>query len=150
MSIKELTSQELADLVDTRHAATGVAYAPRGLQPYYEWLLRSVHLLAESSAGAFRVAKDDESDTSIIILPGRASISGVALEFPGDVMELAAYNNDTALVWLEDNAGQTDINVTDAATGWPGGSHIKLAEVTLVAGEITQIIDRRFETILKA
>jgi len=35
-------------------------------------------------------------------------------------------------------------------TGWPGITHIKLAEVELSAGSIVSIMDRRFETILKA
>lgn len=149
MSIKQLTTEEIIDLVGTHHAGTKMKYPSRGLQPYYEWLLQSLHLLAESSAFPFRVARDDANDTSVFILPGRASIGSVALDYTGETIDLAAYNNGTAYLWLEDDAGSPLISSANDATGWPGGAHIKLAEVTLAAGRITQIIDRRFETMLK-
>jgi hypothetical protein len=149
MAIEELSSADIEQRVGTRHPRTGLEYPPSGLQPYYQWLMRALHLLAESSAGALRVARDDTSLTTVRVLPGRASIAGVALDYPGGTLDLAALNNDTAYVWLEDDGGAQVKTATDA-TGWPSGAHIKLAEVTLSAGEITAVLDRRFETMLKA
>jgi hypothetical protein len=149
MTIKELTPDQIEQRVGTRHAGTGIEYPPSGLQPYYHWLMRTLHLLAESSAAALRVARDDADATTIRVLPGRASIGGVALAYAGGTVDLAAHNNDTAYVWLEDDGGAT-VKTAGAATGWPATAHIKLAEVTLAGGEITDVLDRRFETFLKA
>lgn len=148
MTVQDLTDQQIDALANTRHAVTGIAYPPDGLQPYYQWLMRTLHLLAEASCGPLRVAQDDASPTTVAIAPGRASISGAALAYGGGTIDLAAYNNDTAYLWLYDDAGSAAIGVAAASAGWPGGAHIKLAEVTLAAGSVTGILDRRFETIL--
>jgi len=150
MPIKELTPDQIDGLVGTRHAVAGLEYPPNGLQPYYHWLLRSLHLLAESSLGALRVAADDASDTSVIIAPGRATISGVVLDFAGQTIDLSAYNNDTAYIWLFENAGAVGLGIGADAAGWPVTPHIKLAEITLAAGVITQTLDRRLETVFSA
>lgn len=147
MSIQELTTDQIESLVGTRHPATGIEYPPNGLQPYYHWLVRVLHLLSESSLGALRVAGDDTSGTTIQIAPGRVSVSGVALSYPGEVIDLAAFNNDTVHVWLRDNSGVPGVGVNADSGGWPGVAHIKLAEVTLTAGVITNILDRRMETL---
>lgn len=147
MSIQELTPDQIDGLVGTRHPSTGIEYPPNGLQPYYRWLIRALHLLAESSFGALRVAQDDSSNTTITIAPGRVTISGVVLDFPGQTSDLSAFNNDTAYVWLRDNAGSPGIGINGASGGWPGISHIKLAEVTITAGAISGILDRRMETV---
>ena len=149
MAIRPLTSDQIDSLVGTRHSTAGIEYPPDGLQPYYEWLVRTLHLLAESSCGSFRVARDEANDTTVRIAPGRAEISGVVLEFAGGSEDLAAYNNDTAYLWLEDNGGSAQVGIGTDANGWPGGAHIKLAEVTLAAGQIDTILDRRFETIFR-
>lgn len=148
MSIKELSTNQIEGLVGTRHAVTGIEYPPTGLQPYYEWLIRALHLLAESSFGALRVVAGDESDTVVWIAPGRASISGVVLDFAGLSVELSSYNNDTAYLWLYDNSGSPGIGVGADVSGWPGGAHLKLAEVAIASGQITQIIDRRIDQVL--
>lgn len=145
MSIKELTHDEIDALVGTRHPVTGVEYPPNGLQPYYHWLIRALHLLSESTLGAFRVAADETSPTTIHVAPGRASLSGVLLEFAGDTIDLSAFNNDTAYVWLHNDAGSAAVGSASDATGWPGGTHLKLAEVVIASGEITQIVDRRID-----
>lgn len=150
MTIQDLSAEQITALVGTRHAVTGVEYPPGGLQPYYEWLVRTLHHLAESSAGALRVARSSASATAVVVSPGRASIGGVALAFEGETLELATFNNSTVLVWLEDLAGAAVIGHGASAGGWPGGLHIKLAEVTVAAGEVTAVLDRRFETILSA
>lgn len=148
MSIQELTPDQIDSLVGTRHPGTGIEYPPNGLQPYYAWLVRTLHLLAESSLGALRVAEDDSSATAITIAPGRASISGVVLDFAGQTSDLAAFNNDTVYVSLLNIAGEPTIAISADAGGWPIGAHIKLAEVSLAGGVITGILDRRIETVL--
>jgi hypothetical protein len=145
MSIKELSPDEIDALVGTRHPVTGIEYPPNGLQPYYHWLMRAMHLISESTIGAFRVAPADTSATTILVAPGRASVSGVVLDFPGATIDLFGFNNDTAYVWLYNNTGSAAVGTANDATGWPGTTHIKLAEVVIAAGEITQIIDRRID-----
>jgi len=147
MPIQELTPAQIDSLVGTRHPSTGIEYPPNGLQPYYQWLIRALHLLAESSLGALRVAEEDSSATAIQIAPGRSTIAGVVLDFPGQTNDLSAFNNDTSYVWLRDNAGVPGIGINAASGGWPVIPHIKLAEVTLTAGVITGILDRRLETV---
>jgi hypothetical protein len=148
MPIKELTSDEIDSLVGTRHPIAGIEYPPNGLQPYYQWLIRALHLLAESSFGALRVSANDSSDTSVQVAPGRASISDVVLDHPGQTLSLSSYNNDSAYIWLFNSTGTPAIGVGTDAAGWPGTPHLKLAKVTIVAGQITQIVDRRIEQAL--
>lgn len=148
MAIRELASDEIEGLVGTRHPGTGIEYPPIGLQPYYEWLVRALHLLAESSLGALRVSADDSSATSVWVAPGRASISGVVLDHPGQLLDLSTYNNDTAYIWLFDNLGTPSIGTATDAAGWPVTPHLKLAEVTIASGVITHILDLRIEQIL--
>lgn len=147
MPIQPPTPEQLLALVDTHHEMTGLTYPPRGLQPYYDWLLQSLHLLAESSFGALRVAPDETGPTTITITPGRATIAGTATVFDGDTKDLSTFNNDTVLVWLEETAGVGSVDVASEAAGWPAGPHLKLAEVHLAAGTITAIVDRRFEAV---
>jgi len=148
MPQRDLTPQQVHELIDTRDPATGLVYPPTGLQPYHDWLIQSLHRLAGSAAGALRVSPSETSATSVYIAPGRATVDGAVLVYAGGDLALAAFNNDTALVWLEDDAGSALIGAAADATGWPGGAHLKLAEVELAGGEITSITDRRFETML--
>lgn len=148
MAIQTLTLDQAIARIGQRHGRTGFEYPRPGLQPYFEWLLASLELLAEASAGDLRVLRDDASPTSVRVMPGRASIAGVKLAFDGQVLDLAALDDQTALLWLEDNAGAA-VNFTDSTTGWPATAHIPLAEVTLTAGKVTDVTDLRFETILK-
>ncbi len=150
MPSQDLTSEQIIDRVGSSHAITGLAYPEAGLQPYYEWLVRSLHRLAEASAGDLRVWHDADDATSIWVAPGRCSIAGQPLSYAGGSHDLGVHNNDTALVWLEDNAGVAAVGVAAQSAGWPAGDHLKLAEAVLDAGEVTLITDRRFETLLKA
>lgn len=149
MPSSDLTSEAIRELVGTRHATTGIEFPPAGLQPYHDWLIRTLHRLAESSIGAFRIEPADTSPTTICVAPGRASIAGVALSLPENTFDLAVFNNDTALIWLADHAGIAELHVASIATGWPSGAHLKLAEITLAAGSITSILDRRFESVFR-
>jgi hypothetical protein len=150
MASKDLTPQQIADLVGSTHPSTGVAYPEAGLQPYYDWLIASLHRLSEASAGDLRVWPDADAASSVWIAPGRCSIAAVALAFEGGSTDLGLYNNDTALIWLQDDAGEASVGVASSSTGWPAGDHLKLAEVVLAGGAIERITDRRFETLLKA
>jgi len=149
MASQDLTQQQILDLAGTHHVATGVEFPQPGLQPYYQWLMQTIHRLAERSAGDLLVGLDDSSSTSVWISSGRASIAGVSLQFTGQSLDLGSLNNDTVAVWLEDSAGP-QIEYESTAIGWPASDHIKLAEVTVTAGAIANITDLRFETILKA
>ena len=150
MPSQDLTRQQLAALVGGEHPVTGVSYPEAGLQPYYEWLIGSLYRLAESSAGDLRVWHDADAAASIWIAPGRCSIAGQALAYAGGSVDLGGYNNSTVLVWMQDNVGAAEVGIAESSAGWPGGDHLKLAEVVLDAGEVTFITDLRFETLLKA
>lgn len=150
MPSQDLTSQEIASLVGAAHPVTGLAYPEAGLQPYYEWLIRSLYRLAEASAGDLRVWHDADDAASVWIAPGRCSIAGQALSFAGTAVDLSTFDNSTALIWLEDNAGIAQAGSAASTSGWPGGDHLKLAEAVLDGGEVTLITDLRFETLLKA
>ena len=150
MSSHDLTSQEIAELVGDSHPVTGVTYPEAGLQPYYEWLIRSLFRLAEASAGDLRVWHDADAAASVWIAPGRCSIAGQALSYAGGSIDLGLYNNSTAMIWVQDNAGAAEIGVADIGAGWPVGDHLRLAQAQLASGEDTLITDLRFETILKA
>lgn len=149
MSIQPPDASALALDAGSRHAVTGVLTPELGMQPYYDWLLETLHLLNESSCGALRVVADDASVTTVRVTPGRASISDVPLTVAAQTLDLASHNNDTAYVWLEDDSGSALIAAGADADGWPVSAHIKLAEVTLAAGVITSILDRRFETLFR-
>ena len=105
---------------------------------------------AKRQPGALRVNRDDTTDTTVRIESGRATMEGVVLAWPGGTIDLALFNNETVYVWLDDvGGGIPQIGHDCAANGWPTTTHLKLAEVTVSAGQVTTIVDRRFETILQ-
>eukprot|EP00752_Nemacystus_decipiens_P014095 g12531.t1 len=133
---QEPTDLGIAAMVGSAHPTAGVSYPEAGLQPYYEWLINALHRLAESSAGDLRVWQDADSAASIWVAPGRCSIAGQALAYDGGSIDLGLYNNSTALVWVQDNAGAAEIAVADIGAGWPVVDHLRLAEVELETGEV--------------
>ncbi|XAL97948.1 hypothetical protein OT109_10085 [Phycisphaeraceae bacterium D3-23] len=149
MTPRDLTPEQVQQLINTHDPATGLLYPPAGLQPYHDWLIQTLHRLASNSAADLRVSLSASAQTDCIVAPGRASLDGTEIAYPGGTLALGAYNNDTALVWLEEDGGVASVGVTDTASAWPTGVHLKLAEVTLVSGVITGVLDRRFETIFK-
>lgn len=149
MPFVDLSSDDLQSLVGTRHPATGIEFPPASLQPYHDWLIRTLQRLADSSVGAWRVERSGDSPTAVTIAPGRATIADVVLASPRTTLELATFNNATALVWLDDNAGQPNLAAAASDTGWPSVAHLKLAEVTLAGGAITIITDRRLDTLFR-
>lgn len=134
----------------TRHAGTGLLYPPENLNPHTMAMYNAMKHLADSCFFDYQVKEDDANNTTIAILPGRAVIDGVVLVYAGGTVDLAALNNDTAYVWVTDNAGSPQIGSGADASGWPSVPHIKLAEVTLASGVITGIVDRRREFALEA
>ena len=149
MPIQPLSNSEILALVGTTEAGVGFTYPAIGTQPYYDWLMETLNLLARSSVPDYRVSPDAAGPMRVFVAPGRASIGGVGLVFTGETIDLSTYNNDTVYLWLEDQSSVATIGVATDAAGWPGGAHLKLAEVTLAAGTVTQILDRRLETVLK-
>jgi hypothetical protein len=148
MAIRELSSVEIEDLVGTRHEVTGFRYPPNGLQPYYQWLVSTLHLLGEASAGGLKVDRDDVNETTIRVAEGRSSLNGTVLPYAGGTIDLAIFNNDTAYIWLyEDSSGFPTVGTASDGVGWPNYSHIKLAEIILSEGQISTILDRRGEIL---
>jgi hypothetical protein len=130
---------------------TGVRFPEDGADPWAVPFYRFGHQLAKLTqlANQCRVYRDDANDTTIGVRAGRAVIAGSVLDYSGETIDLSSYNNDTALVWLEDDGGPT-IKHDTQSNGWPSGDHIKLAEVTVSSGEIglDDIVDRRPEAML--
>ncbi len=151
MPTRPLTPDEINALVGTHHPTAGFEYPVNGLQPYYHWLVTSLHLLGQASAGHLQVSRDDATVTTIRVEPGRAMINTTILDAPATTIDLAAFNNDTVYIWLAPSTPPANpvIGHDCQANGWPTTPHLKLAEVTLTAGQITAILDRRFETILR-
>ena len=150
MPAQQLSSEQVAALIDTTDPTTGVTYPAPGTQPWYEWLVRTVHRLARCSAGDLAVYADADDPAGIFIAPGRCTIAGVVLAYPGGSVDLSLFNNATALVYLEDDGGSPLVGAATTLDGWPAGDHLKLAEVTLADGQIAALLDRRFETFLRA
>lgn len=148
MPLETLTLDQAIARIGQRHDRTGIEYPRPGLQPYFEWLLASLELLADASAGDLRVVRERDAPASVRVMPGRASIGGVKLAFDGALLDLASFDGQTVLLWLEDSSGAA-VNFTDSVSGWPGTAHIPLAEVALAHGEITTVTDLRFETLFK-
>lgn len=147
MAMQELTPEQIDTLAETEHPLAGFAYPRIGLQPYYHWLIRTLHRLGESSAGWLRVGVDDSSHVAVRVTPGGVTINGQALHYAGGVVDLGALNNDTALLWLYDADGDATVGAGAASAGWPTTAHVKLAQVTLDAGRITQVLDLRSQSI---
>ncbi|MEM6394599.1 MAG: hypothetical protein AAF797_17670 [Planctomycetota bacterium] len=130
--------------------ATGVPFIANGQQPHYDLLVQQLHQLLRVLAplNSLRVYQDDSAATTVGIAAGRCTIGGSVLVYTGGTVSGLA-DNDTTLIWAEDSSGFAIGSAVDG-TGWPGGTHLKLAEVTVVGGVITQILDRRIERMLSA
>jgi hypothetical protein len=146
MAVKDLTSSEVAALANTRHALSGVKFLALGESDYHNMFMNALHLLSRESAAWAMVHDDDAAGTTVRVMPCRALLDGVTLVYAGGTISLAAYNNDVAYVWVEDDgAGAAQIAADSDANGWPSTPHIKLAEVTLASGAVTAILDRSQE-----
>lgn len=93
--------------------------------------------LASGAGSQFEVFVDDSAAMSVGVGAGRCTIGGVPVAYAGEVIDLSAYDGDTAYVWLEDDGGgDAQVGVATDATGWPGTAHLRLAEVTVADGAI--------------
>ncbi|MEM6391198.1 MAG: hypothetical protein AAF797_00190 [Planctomycetota bacterium] len=143
-----LTSPQIDALVDTADPGTGITYPPLGLQPYHTWLIDTLHRLAASAVPQFRVAPAGAAQPTLVYAaPGRAVLDQTSLDFPGQTLDLAPWNNQTAKLYLIDNAGTAEFA---AASDWPVSTHLKLAEATLSQGAIIQITDHRLQLLFTA
>lgn len=142
MAVKDPSNTETLSLVNSRSNRSGWLWAEAGLKPFYFWLMSTLFHLDAATVADFLVKRDDASATTVRVLAGRCAISGTGASFAGQAVDLAAYNNATANLALVVVDGAPAINV---ASTWPGGTHHKLASVTLAAGQITAMVDRRFE-----
>ncbi|MEM8737670.1 MAG: hypothetical protein AAGG38_04230 [Planctomycetota bacterium] len=149
MSFLDLDAEQIAALVGTRHGETGVEFPEAGLQPYHDWLIRTLHRLAERSLGALRVERSDTAESAVWVAAGRASLAGEAVVVEARDLDLAAFNNSTAYVWLEAGEGSGEVEAGASEAGWPGGAHLKLAEVVLASGRVESVVDRRLETVFR-
>jgi hypothetical protein len=148
MTIKALSSTALQSLRETRLGATGVFIWSIDAADYDARMMDALHKLDLAAFGHFRVAEDDASATTIRVMPGRmVGITGTAMAYAGGAVDLAAYNNATAFVWMYDNAGAATVGSGVSTSGWPTTPHIPLAEVVLASGVITSILDRRMEFV---
>ncbi len=129
MAMKILSQSEIDDLIGTAHTGTGMIYPPPGMQPYYVWLVNTLHRLAECSVPAFQVVADDTDTTTVMISPGRAMIGNDRLVYGGGVLQLSQYNNSTALIYLQSNSGEADIQVASDVEGWPDTLHLRLEHI---------------------
>lgn len=146
MSVKDPTT---SGLVGTRGARSGVRYPAQGERSWHEWLVGALWHLDLAGAGSMQVREDDANATTVRIMAGRYRIHGTVLAYAGGAVDLAAHNNDTAYVWAYNSSGSAAILFGADGSGWPGTAHLKLAEVTLSAGAITAIVDRRLDGLLQ-
>ena len=130
---------------------TGAPYPTDGQDPwaaaFYKFgkgILRALHL-----ANNLRVFEVEGNADAVGVRPGRCTIASTVYAFSGaDPAVDGLTDNDTTYVWAEDDGGgNLQINSATDGTGWPGGDHFKLAEITMSSGAITDIVDRRLDEI---
>jgi len=146
----ELTPQQIAALVGTRHPETGYERPELGLQPYYHWLIRSLERLSDASVGQLRVTRDDTSAMHVHVAAGVVRFGANPRSVAAQSMDLTTFNNQTALIAVQESAGEAVVSAASSTTGWPGSDHLKLAEVTIDAGTIINMIDRRLDALFTA
>ncbi len=150
MAPKLITLAEIQALVGTRGPA-GMRYEAKDEFPSYEYLMRMLHQVQQATAAsaALMVCPDESAANAVYVMAGRCSIDETALAYAGGVVS-GLSNNATTYIWAAKPSSIVVITKGLSGAGWPGTTHIKLAEVTLSAGIITAIVDRRPELWLKA
>ncbi|MEM6553533.1 MAG: hypothetical protein AAF750_15565 [Planctomycetota bacterium] len=144
MAIKQLTDSEAANLAGTNDAATGVPFPALNASGWAYDYLRSLQRLLDVSPSDLAVVEVDTAANHAGVLPGSCAFG----DYPGGTGSTPAVttlaDDDTTYIWAEsDGSNGVQINSATDATGWPTTAHIKLAEVTMASGAITQITDRR-------
>ena len=153
MAVKQLSDSEANALSvgGVTDAETGVKFPSADADPWLAPIMRTFGRITAllELASNLRVDQVEGNADAVLVLPGRCSLAGTAYAFAGaDPAVDGLADNDTTLIWAEDDGGGLLlINSAVDATGWPGTAHLKLAEVTLASGAITQIVDRRIDQI---
>ncbi len=148
MAELQLTDPQAVALSGTTDASNGVAYPSANADPWLAQIYRALAQIAAvaDAANNLRVCRDDASDLTIRIRPGRCSIDAEPLDYAGGTALVT--DDDVTYVWAFDDTGTLTIGSAIDGDGWPSTAHIKLAEVTAADGEVTAILDRRGEAML--
>ncbi len=145
MDIKLPEVEEINALTGLTDTGTGIVYPANGLQPYYLWLMQTIHQLNACTDTNYKTWDSAESDTSVYISQGKCRISGTDLTSLNGTIELAQFNNSTVNIAIIDGntQGQSGVGIIERNTIWPSIDHFKIAKVTLANGKITNIKDQR-------
>lgn len=144
--LSDSAANALAGTVD---AVTGTKFPAANQDPWLAAYVRQLYHLATGIAAAannLRVYADDSAGTTIGVRAGRCTIDGTSLAYAGGLVT-GLTNNAVTYVWAYNLAGTLTINSAVSGTGWPGVSHVKLAEVTIASGAVTAILDRRLDNL---
>jgi len=151
MAEKQLTDSAATALAGTTDGTTGVVHPSSGADPWLAAYMRHLDQtrVIATATNNLRVYEVDSNPDAVGVRTGRGVIGGVIYSYAGlDPAVDGLADNDTTYLWAEDNgAGVLQVDSVIDATGWPNMPHIKLAEVTMAAGVITGIIDRRVDLL---
>ncbi len=149
LHLDDTTADALAGTTD---ASTGLPYPGDSDDPWLAARNRAdSHLRAMAVRGNdFRVYPIKDNADALGVRAGRFAFGSTVLVYAGEDPDAnvgldGLTDNDTTYVWLYSVAGVATIGTGIASGGWPSVPHVKLAEVTMVAGVITLILDRRGE-----
>jgi hypothetical protein len=145
MTERILTDTEAIALQGTTDAATGVVFPVvsqnNWAANFYRFSQRVIDALLR--ANDLRVYPVEGNADAVGIRPGRRRAGSTVINYLGqDPAVDNLTNNDTTYIWIGLNGS---ISSAVDGTGWPAAPHFKLAEVTMVDGAITAIVDRRAE-----
>ncbi|MFG0247819.1 MAG: hypothetical protein ACF8OB_02945 [Phycisphaeraceae bacterium JB051] len=148
MAEKQLSDTDANALAGTTDATTGSIYPTANEDPWLAAYNRQLDLIGRVAqrGNDFRVFEVEDNADAVGVRPGRIAFANIVLVYAGaDPAVDDLTDNDTTYVWLYNDAGTATIGSAIDATGWPVVPHVKLAEVTMVDGVITSILDRRGE-----
>jgi hypothetical protein len=142
---KALTDSQAIALQGTTDSSTGVVLPTvsqnNWAANFYRFAQRVIDSLVR--ANDLRVFEVEGNADAVGIRPGRRRAGSTVINYLGqDPAVDSLTNNDTTYIWILLNGS---IASAVDGTGWPAAPHFKLAEVTMVDGAITAIVDRRAE-----
>lgn len=142
-----LTDDEALALSGATDTVNKAVYPTVGSYDYAATVLRLMQRTLElggAIGSQFEVGQDDASAVSIYVGAGKTVIGGEYVSYVGEVIDLSGYGNDVVYVWLaDDGGGDAEVVTGTEAADWPGTAHVRLAEVTIVDGAISGIVDWR-------
>lgn len=147
MAQKKLTDAEAA----TKYGTTdrGLTYPAVTNNNWGPDVIRSLFRLLEMTLDDLQAYQTDANADSVGVRAGRGVIDGTNCTYAGaDEAVTSLANNDTTYVWATASSGAIAIASAIDGTGWPSVPHIKLAEVTMAAGVISALVDRRYGVAL--